>query len=860
MSDLTKNVPPLDDFNWEEFENGTAGVSKEELDKAYEATLRKVAPHQIVDGTIVAIDKDGVVVNIGYKSEGTIPISEFAYNPDLKVGDNVKVYIVDSGEEFVLSHNIAIGVEPEPSYDYINEETIENDDFLVNQDKIIDEYNDNNRKVDKKENYNANRWDEIYDTSNIDKKQLYDESLTKKDEQGSIYSIDGKKLYKASKWASELRLAEGLEIICDKAISFHWSEQAGIREIFLPKSLRAIGDLAFFNNKSIKKIFFPDSVNYISHVNPFAGCNELEEIVTYKKNNEINNQYVIHEGFLFDRTNWMLIAELPFKHKELLDLNDKHKISFYNWNEFEIRKIGCYAFYGTEIETIDFSGKISPSIDIPDSCFCNSNVKSIKLPIFCDRIGEKAFYQSKLESINLDSVLRIEKEAFCECNLKQVSFGKYLKYIGDKAFEYCPLCYIYFKGTPIHIGERVFVSDDLDTIRCENKEMLTFDFIQKFESAQNVQLIFAKDPIPLICENRFVSSVISINDPRLEWNEPIYKLLGIEPETGEVVRLRIPVTNVFLWGVKSNNVYTIPPKYDNVNAVISLDKLYSLTETRFDNDNTLYQLFVNSFLFYSVISKENLILCKHDVLFKQTYKTTIDLYEEKDLRSEFMDSERCASNFDILETTFPTKFVSLRKGDKSALIVSGSFITDFEYDMIKTIDNVFLNKNKLRIPFLSLNYILVGKIHDSKELYGILDDKGNVTLPISYSKICACMSYIIADNQLYILEKTGFKFISDGIDPSVPVFVYRGTAAIFKSNKSYYVYRKNKLSKVEGDKYVFYSSKGYVEYYDLNAGCLYIDDERYDDDYYDSGYSQDELNDMYRDAFDGNPNYESNID
>ena len=71
MSDLTKNVKPLDDFNWEEFENGTiANVSKEELDKAYDETLSKVADHQVVEGTVISVDKKEVVVNIGYKSDG----------------------------------------------------------------------------------------------------------------------------------------------------------------------------------------------------------------------------------------------------------------------------------------------------------------------------------------------------------------------------------------------------------------------------------------------------------------------------------------------------------------------------------------------------------------------------------------------------------------------------------------------------------------------------------------------------------------------------------------------------------------------------------------------------------------------
>ena len=92
MSELTKNVQPLDNFNWEEFENGmVANVSKEELDKAYDETLNKVSEHQVVDGTVISVDKKEVVVSIGYKSDGIIPASEFRYNPDLKVGDSVEV-------------------------------------------------------------------------------------------------------------------------------------------------------------------------------------------------------------------------------------------------------------------------------------------------------------------------------------------------------------------------------------------------------------------------------------------------------------------------------------------------------------------------------------------------------------------------------------------------------------------------------------------------------------------------------------------------------------------------------------------------------------------------------------------------
>ena len=111
MSELTKNVQPLQDFNWDEFENGTvANISKEELDKAYDETLNKVADHQVVEGKVISVDKKEVVVNIGYKSDGIIPAAEFRYNPELKEGDVVEVYVEtaeDKKGQLVLSHKKA---------------------------------------------------------------------------------------------------------------------------------------------------------------------------------------------------------------------------------------------------------------------------------------------------------------------------------------------------------------------------------------------------------------------------------------------------------------------------------------------------------------------------------------------------------------------------------------------------------------------------------------------------------------------------------------------------------------------------------------------------------------------------------
>ena len=107
-----QNVAPLADFDWESFETGNvaSGKSLEELTAAYENTLGRVNENEVVDGTVKAINKREVVVNIGYKSDGIINASEFRYNPELTVGDVVEVYIESlegTKGQLVLSHNKA---------------------------------------------------------------------------------------------------------------------------------------------------------------------------------------------------------------------------------------------------------------------------------------------------------------------------------------------------------------------------------------------------------------------------------------------------------------------------------------------------------------------------------------------------------------------------------------------------------------------------------------------------------------------------------------------------------------------------------------------------------------------------------
>ena len=111
MSEELKNSP-IEDFDWEAFEKGdTQGEkSREELEKTYDKSMGSFKDHEVTEGTVISINKREVVVNIGAKSDGIIPYNEFRYNPDLKVGDTVEVYVESQDDrkgQLVLSHKKA---------------------------------------------------------------------------------------------------------------------------------------------------------------------------------------------------------------------------------------------------------------------------------------------------------------------------------------------------------------------------------------------------------------------------------------------------------------------------------------------------------------------------------------------------------------------------------------------------------------------------------------------------------------------------------------------------------------------------------------------------------------------------------
>ena len=105
-----KNIAPLEDFDWNAFESGAAEADREATTAAYDETLNHVHEHEVTDGTVISVGKREVVVRIGSKSDGIIPVSEFRYNPDLAPGDTVEVYVEnleDKKGQLVLSHKKA---------------------------------------------------------------------------------------------------------------------------------------------------------------------------------------------------------------------------------------------------------------------------------------------------------------------------------------------------------------------------------------------------------------------------------------------------------------------------------------------------------------------------------------------------------------------------------------------------------------------------------------------------------------------------------------------------------------------------------------------------------------------------------
>ena len=129
---LNASIAP-EEFDWEAFEKESVyDVDRAEIAEQYDKTLSKVTENEVVEGTVTSVNKKEVVVNIGYKSEGVIATTEFRYNPDIKVGDKVEVYVQtaeNKNGQLILSHKKARAMH---SWDLVNE--------AYNKDEIVKGY------------------------------------------------------------------------------------------------------------------------------------------------------------------------------------------------------------------------------------------------------------------------------------------------------------------------------------------------------------------------------------------------------------------------------------------------------------------------------------------------------------------------------------------------------------------------------------------------------------------------------------------------------------------------------------------------------------------------------------------------
>ncbi len=130
---VAETIVKPEEFDWDTYNDKQNNYSKDEvaaMEAMYDKTLSAIVENEIVEGTVIAMNKREVVINIGYKSEGIVSMNEFRYNPDLKPGDKVEVYVESSEDkkgQLILSHKKARSMR---SWDRVNQ-ALENDEVIT---------------------------------------------------------------------------------------------------------------------------------------------------------------------------------------------------------------------------------------------------------------------------------------------------------------------------------------------------------------------------------------------------------------------------------------------------------------------------------------------------------------------------------------------------------------------------------------------------------------------------------------------------------------------------------------------------------------------------------------------------------
>ena len=133
LSKVNFATPDPNDFDWDNSGKGLDAYKSDErlkLEALYDNTLNQVLEREIVSGTIIGLTSKEAVINIGYKSDGLVPLTEFRHMPDIKIGDQVEVYVEtaeDKNGQLILSHKKARAMK---SWDRVNA-SLEKDEIVT---------------------------------------------------------------------------------------------------------------------------------------------------------------------------------------------------------------------------------------------------------------------------------------------------------------------------------------------------------------------------------------------------------------------------------------------------------------------------------------------------------------------------------------------------------------------------------------------------------------------------------------------------------------------------------------------------------------------------------------------------------
>lgn len=741
----------------------------------------------------------------------------------------------------------------------------------------------------------------------FDTSAYYSKLEIKKDEFGAIYSKDGRVLYKGC-FVESYSIPNGVEIICDRAFQPERKpDYSIIRKIILPDSIKAIGVCAFANNECLEEINIPSSVEFISCNNPFGGCFSLKNIAIYTE------KYIIEKDLLYSWDYKILVGAFHTKDtNKKVTINSNTEIiganSFWHCKNISqiifphhLKEIGTAAFKFSSIQNIDLSH--TQLTYISEECFRGSALQDICFPNSLESIEANAFRNCHLKRLDLSNtkVRTIGSFAFSHCELTQLvlssciekleeyafynAFSKQVghniiipssvTYLGDGVFSDNSIKRVDIECENLsNIGEDIFDGTCLETIRYKNTEIISHPNINYYKKKYNVKIV-PSDKTTYFATDRIILSLqlkrhICEDNSDYYYQDRIDKMFQVGSIKVDIMQLRLPIYGEnyerCLYGACVNNILKLQPKYDAIDTIIAQGKdVYFLTKT-----NTplgiLYELYYGSKSIYAELSNETIefgdsISASFNA---QKIKVGSELdktYYGEEIKKKFNYRTNEEEPLSRIGLHVPLQYIAIIKGGKYSIYKSGRRISDYDYDIVNSIDNNIESLNyyalKMTFPKVSMHYLRVGKLKNKAIYYGVINENGDIVIPIRYKELDACRSFILADESLYVLKNNHFALLRENVDLSSPIVVYGGYA-FFKSSGHIYCYDTIQVKLIEKD-YVIDEGEDVDTVFLLNEmkikDCFHSQHREISNEEY---YK--EMDQLYRDAFDNEAELEWNID